>query len=143
MTDTGMHGLERAISPTITANGGDINEADNPRVRDHTRAMRATITRTEPTVVVQDVIENIGSMLGDIERAVDFIGTAVDHFTAGASGTHPEFVDRTAEHLISRKLRCAHLQDSRAPTRLSVRSTPARDLIYPKACERFQERQGS
>lgn len=121
-----MPTLEHAISLAVDAHKGQLDKAGKPYILHPLRVMFRLSGETEQIVgILHDVVEDSDITLDDLRRMgySDEVVTALDHVTRRDSETYDEFVQRSRQHPVARRVKLADLEDNMDMRRLSASPT--------------------
>lgn len=117
-----MPTLEHAISLAVDAHKGQFDKAGQPYILHPLRVMLRLSGETEQIVgILHDVVEDSDTTLDDLRQMgySEEIVTALDHVTRRDTETYEEFVQRSRQNPIARRVKQADLEDNMDVRRLS------------------------
>jgi (p)ppGpp synthase/HD superfamily hydrolase len=117
-----MPTLEHALSLAVDAHKGQLDKAGQPYILHPLRVMFRLTGETEQIVgILHDVVEDSDTTLDDLRQMgySEEIVTALDHVTRRESETYEEFVQRSLQNPLARRVKQADLEDNMDVRRLS------------------------
>lgn len=138
-----MPSLEQAISIAASAHAGYRTENDEPYILHPLRVMLGLHDEDERIVaVLHDVVEKTGWTLDNLrnEGFSEQIIAAVDAVTRRHNEDYFDFVQRTRENDLGRRVKIMDLKDNIAKVRNNRRSSQAEEKLakYEEALVRLQ-----
>ena len=138
-----MPSLEQAISIAASAHAGYRTENDEPYILHPLRVMLGLHDEDERIVaVLHDVVEKTGWTLDNLRREgfSEQIIAAVDAVTRRHNEDYFDFVQRTRENDLGRRVKIMDLKDNIAKVRNDRRSSQAEEKLakYEDALVRLQ-----
>ncbi|UGY09908.1 HD domain-containing protein [Phyllobacterium pellucidum] len=138
-----MPSLEQAISIAASAHAGHRTENDEPYILHPLRVMLGLHDEDERIVaVLHDVVEKTGWTLDNLrnERFSEQIIAAVDAVTRRHNEEYFDFVQRTRENDLGRRVKIMDLKDNIGKVRNDRRSSQAEEKLakYEEALVRLQ-----
>lgn len=140
-----MPTLEHAIALAVEKHTGQVDKYGKPYILHPLRVMFKLNGQTEQTVgILHDVVEDSDITFDDLRQMgySEDIVTALDGVTRRNDETYEEFVQRSKQHPISRRVKLADLEDNMDIRRLSNELTEkdfARLQRYRAAWELLQQ----
>ena len=116
-----MPTLEDAIALAVEAHRGQRDKANQPYILHPLRVMFRLEGEIERIVgVLHDVVEDCDLTFDDLRRLGynEEVVTALDHVTRRQDETYDEFVERSLQHPIARRVKQADLEDNMDVRRL-------------------------
>ncbi len=117
-----MSTLEKAIALAMEAHRGQVDRARAPYILHPLRVMFSLQGEMEQVVgVLHDVVEDSEVTFDELRRLgfSEAVITALDGVTRRADETYEEFVERSAAHPVSRRVKLADLADNMDVRRFS------------------------
>jgi (p)ppGpp synthase/HD superfamily hydrolase len=136
--------LERAISIAARAHAGYLADNGEPYILHPLRVMLSLQEEDERVVaVLHDVIEKTGWSQDDLrtENFPDHIISAIDSVSRRQGEEYFDFVQRTRENELGRRVKIADLKDNIANARTSADDPKTADKLarYEEALHRLME----